>query len=136
MRYVAHKMVGEPYREPDRFGRSQSSDGPRPRSATASAEPSRPSRVVRAGPRPDVYTPHGRRLLAGLERAASRAEDPQRRIAALRSMARMFGADAGAALARAAANPAQSDSVREAAQRYLKEAEAKEARSATRWNLR
>jgi hypothetical protein len=121
-RYVAHRLVGERYVDDDAFGR-----------ATPEVAPYRPERTsmirptdYRVGSKPDAATPAGARLLDGLARVARTSPDPQRRIAALRSMARMFKADARAELERASKD--HDVMVRTAALEFLGETAERKAR--------
>jgi hypothetical protein len=121
-RYVAHRLVGERYAEDDAFGRT-----------TPEVAPYRPERTstirltdYRVGPKPDAATPAGARMLDGLARVARTSPDPKLRIAALRSMARMFKADARAELERASND--DDVTVRAAAVGFLEETTEREAR--------
>jgi hypothetical protein len=68
------------------------------------------------GGRPDLRTPQGARLYEGLRRAATGAAEEAQREGAIRSLAAMFGADAGPALLQVAADAAQPAQVRDLAQ--------------------
>jgi hypothetical protein len=124
MRWAAHEMVGEPLLDEAATARSS----PRPGTASARVaelaprgDPLAPARAGsrHAGGRPDLATPQGRKLRDDLVAAAGSAQDPARRQAAVRSLARMFGPEAGDALHAVAEDPAQAPEVRDLAERLL-----------------
>ena len=100
MRFVAHRMVGEPYRENDLFALMYA-DGPTRPQARSPAPvltdlepvPAPRIRAVR-GVLPDAESEAGQRLLARLDTVASQSEDPRKRAAAKRGIERFFGKQA------------------------------------------
>jgi hypothetical protein len=122
VRYVAHRMVGERYAEDDAFGRTSPDVGPYRPERTSTIRPT----DYRVGPKPDAATPAGARMLDGLARVARTSQDAKRRIAALRSMARMFGAAARPELERAGED--DDVTVRAAAMGFLEETTERAAR--------
>ena len=110
-RYVAHRIVGERYRERDEFAVREE--------VVARVATVRATRAQRRPP--DAATPRGGRLLRGLAGAARTHPNLKRREAAMRSMARMFGADARAELETLASDPKQPEELRTAARHYLNE---------------
>ena len=100
MRFVAHRMVGEPYRENDLFALMHA-DGPtRPQARSPvpvlpGLEPTSALRIrVVGGLPPDAESEAGQRLLARLRVVASHSEDPNKRAAAVRIIERLFAQDA------------------------------------------
>ncbi len=122
MRSVAHGMIGEPLaneqvaapalrplRERSFVARGPDAALDRPAGRPGSRHPGKP----------DARTPQGAKLLGDLVVTATESEDPATRCAALRGLARMFGRQAGEALAAAAGDPAQPAAVRELAANLL-----------------
>jgi hypothetical protein len=114
MREVAHEMVGERI-----LDRDAGAVVPRPAREDAAAREDRVLRGVSGsrhpGGKPDAGTPQGRKLMDDLVAAARGEEDTERREAALRSLAGMFGTQASAELSGIADDPAQPAEVREVA---------------------
>jgi hypothetical protein len=120
MRRVAHEMVGEPLDSPE----AESGPAPRARRAAqvrldplpAPLPVSRPG-SRHANGRPDAATPQGRMLQSSLFEAARSHPDPERRRAAMRSLAGMFGPAAQGLLAALAEDPEQTADLRNLAGR-------------------
>ncbi|MGQ0614420.1 MAG: hypothetical protein ACT4PV_11850 [Planctomycetaceae bacterium] len=114
MREVAHKMVGEPILEREATAVVQ-----RPAKEDADAREELALREVPSsrhpGGKPDAGTPQGRKLMDHLVAAARGEEDTERREAALRSLAGMFGTEASEELSGIADDPAQPAEIREVA---------------------
>jgi len=114
MRQVAHEMVGEPILDD-----TVAAVAPPPAREDVGAREDRALRAVPAsrhpGGKPDAGTPQGRKLMDHLVAAARGEEDTERRDAALRSLAGMFGTEASEELSGIADDPAQPAEVREVA---------------------
>ena len=132
MRRAAHKMVGEPYQDDGndhillaRVTRRQDADSPDP--TLRMAQEQRVRAVGGRPPAPDSEA--GRRLVAGLEKTAKTSDEPQRRIAAVRSLARMYGAQAHATLLAVVRDASQPDDVGAAARESLDKLSSREGGS-------
>jgi len=120
-RHVAHEMVGEPV---DGADAGPAAASPARRAPQVRAPLPAPFPFARSGSRhpggvPDAATPQGEKLRSDLLSVAAAAEDPAKRKAALRSLARMFGPQASGALSQLAGDPAQPAEVRDLAASLL-----------------
>ncbi len=113
MRIAAHAMVGEPLL-------LEETAPPRAREVATRASPL-PRGSRHPDGRPDATTPQGRKLLDGLAATAAGAEDPARRMAAVRGLASMFGEAAAGTLSGIATDTQQPEAVRNLALRLLEE---------------
>ena len=115
MRFVAHQMVGEPYREDDEFAAAAASEAaPRP-VVTQEADPLAEVRVELA----TVRELQRRRTFDGLCKQATTAKHAIARIAAIRGLGNLFGARSREFLLERVHNEKEDDKVRAAAARYL-----------------